>query len=243
MRRLWMLGALAVGFGLGGVACSWSISFCYYGYSPFDGQTGVPLDAVITLSAGEPFPADLPDVARGVEFARIVGGNRVAVGYSVHVDVDAGVLEIIPDEPLAPNSEYEVQGIDAGALETAHNAADLERASTSVRFSTASAPTLIDVVRVQETLVLVFSEAVDVDDVDASLVILDPEGTPILGAVTGYYEDQPNLIVVEYAWAAVALDIGEYGGGSIPSSTPPEVLTWYRSEPLCSSSRFGGGAR
>lgn len=207
---------------------------CFYGTSPYDGQSGVPLDVVVTFAEGAPLPADLPALAPGITFNRIDGANTIAVPFEVRVDAPAGLIEITPSEPLAADAEYEVRGVDADLVSTPHHWASLRRYA-SVTFSTRSEASLVAAQRVDDgALVLVLSEPLALDDVEAQLALTDDADQPVIATTVGLWESEPHLVVVDDGGLAASAQLGEgakvYVGTSYEST---EILDGYRSLPTC----------
>lgn len=236
MRRAWVTVGLV---GLGGLArvAGCSLEPCLYGYYPFDQQTAVPLDVVVTLTDARPFPPDLPAVGPGITLVRVEGGNRIAVDYTVRVDRPVGVVELIPDQPLEPDAEYEVSGIDRTALNTPHSMGVLWRESRTVHFFTGSAPTVLHAGRDYDSseILLVLSEPVDLADVEAALSVVDGEGNDVPASVTGLWEDEPHIVRIEAESNAYQVQLVGFGDRIYIQDqyVVDEFVDWYRSMPVC----------
>lgn len=217
MRR-W-LGLSGVAVTIGGIwACSpIEDPFCPNGVSPFDGQTGVDADAVIVIRTGAEIPSDAPDLHDTVTLRQ---GHR-NVPFHLEVDGDAGELRLIPDEPLAADAQYEVGAVDwYGLGEMPHwwGPSSFGRDYTITTFRTFSEPRLLGAYSLpdQVTLVLVFSEPMDLNTLDgrtwgsAESSSTTPEFRQTIESelsVVGFHEGDQHLVEVISAGPDEAVDL------------------------------------
>lgn len=205
--RCWV-GLAGVAFTIGTIwACTPPLdAFCPNGVAPFDGQTGVPVDAVIVVRTGEELPIDVPDLHDTVTLQQ--GGRDVP--FHVEIDAEHGVITVIPDEPLKADAQYEVGAVDWYALgEVPHwwGPADYGRDYTITTFRTFSEPKLLSAALVDDwgTMVLAFSEPVDLASLDGRVwasTVSTSTGTgqtePMTELVAvGLHEDNPHLVEVQ----------------------------------------------
>jgi hypothetical protein len=222
--------AIAIGAALGAISCTDLL--CHTGAWPFDGQTAVPLDAVITLDIGANRAGAMPAVAPGVTLARVDGAYR-PVPFDARWDPETGVVTILPDAPLEPDATYQLRGIEAYDIETPNQPVDLPYAAVHAVFHTFSRPTLLAAARVGDDLVLVTSEPLSAEAVTERLRLRDDADLPIEGTLAGWWGDDPHLWVVTGAGEAVAAHLNGYGDWKTIHSDGTLLLPWYLGEPSC----------
>jgi hypothetical protein len=186
-----------VGAGLASlVACSYFSPFCPYGVTPFDRQSDVSTDTVIEFQVGEGLPEDLPPLDDTVTFTT-ASGRRVP--FHLQVRPAEGVVRVIPDEPLSPDTDYEVSGIDFYALRTENHwwgpIPGEDRDYTVSRFRTGPQLALLDLFGLGEDgVVVAFSEAVDLDAVEGRVRFGDEATGWVTTEVVGHWEGQAHLV-------------------------------------------------
>jgi hypothetical protein len=136
--------------------------------SPADGAEAVPLDAVVTLAF-----TTLMDTVSVEEHLEITPSIAHELRWS------GRVLEIIPDEPMEPDTEYRV-ALEAGATDTAGVQLDTD---VDVRFRTVASAleieTLVpadgsDGIAIVSPIAIVFSDPIDPDTVEDAMLTIAP---------------------------------------------------------------------
>ena len=168
MKRALGLGALLLGC-ISSIATEVWHTSCRQVPWPIDGATNVPLDETLSIAAVGDL-VGLPRLADGVTLQTIDG---VDVPFSV--ERGDGVVFIVPDEPLQPDQEYVLRGLDVSALESAHfQGSTYPSEPTRAGFSTGGEQTLLVRLRHMEALYLIYSEPID-----PSTVAVAADGEPV----------------------------------------------------------------
>lgn len=158
---------------------------CETGVWPYDGATHRPLTQRVVFrldqNLEEPLPAINEEVARLVEL-------ESQEPVPVRMAHDRRTLALVPLEPLKADSDYEVWGVELEGFASPNylNQAS-EDGPQTVRFSTGGQPDLLEGAFDDEGLLLLFSEAVDLDSlVEDSLVrTSDGRSQPFVGIWEG----------------------------------------------------------
>ena len=222
--------ATAIGAALSAFGCSDLL--CHTGAWPFDGQTAVPLDAVLTLDIGANRAGALPAVTPGITLARVDGAYR-PVPFDAAWDPETGVVTIVPDAPLEPNATYVLRGIDASDIETPNQPVDLPYVAANTVFHTFSRPALLTAARLGEDLVLVTSEPLSAEEMTARLQLRDDAALPVEGQLDGGWGDDPHFWVVTGAAAAVEAHLEGYGDWKSILGDGSLLLPWFLGEASC----------
>jgi hypothetical protein len=178
---------------------------------PADGSEAVPLDAVVRLA-----------FSTLMDTASVEAALRIEPAVASELRWNGEVLEIVPDEPLAANTEYTV-AIGADAADVAGVALEDE---TRITFRTV-APGLavasmvpadeVDGIALRTTIAVVFDRPIDPATLDPDLLVVEPE-------VAGTLEVVPLP--------------GEEGDGDDESDEPGRVLRFTPSGPLPPNTTF-----
>ncbi len=143
----------------------------------YDGQTAVDPNVVIVLNVGfQDFEAVdtpygvLPEVAEA-HLTRVRNGEEVPVD----VAVDVAQMRLYPQQPLSPNTRYELSLHDLRSAMTSRR-----MQPSPIQFYTGSAPRVTGLWRVEDTLIIAFSEPMDPDSLhlghDSVDVLWDQDG-------------------------------------------------------------------
>ena len=222
--------AIAVGAALGNFGCSELL--CHTGSWPFDGQTAVPVDAVLTLDIGSNRAGALPAVTPGITLARVDGAFR-PVPFDARWDPETGVVTIVPDAPLEPDATYVLRGVEAYDIETPNQPVDLPYVAANTLFHTSSRPALVTAARLGDDLVLVTSEPLSADVIAERLRLRDDAALPVEGQLDGWWGDDPHLWVVTGAGAAVEAHLDGYGDWKEILDDGSLLLPWFLGEASC----------
>lgn len=205
---------------------------CFYGVYPYDGQTSVPLDAVLTFEAAGELVPDLPSLDGAIALHRVDGEEPVPVPFDIRVDPDTQLVAVLPREPLAPDATYELYGIDADLVETRHFPQTLFRWPVAVTFETTSVLRAAGAWRVGDAVVVALSQPADDGAIAADLVVGDAAGTPVAFEIAGRHEGEAVLVEIDDGGMGATVELG---GEAVAVSTSgtSDLVPWYRSQPTC----------
>jgi len=194
MKRLLGLAVL----GIGGVACSYEL--LHYGSFPFDGQTRVPVDAVLEINGW--IPESWGDLSNGIRLVDAESG--VSVPFTYELQTGRGGVLVRPSRPLEPDTEYMLSGVSSWQVTGSHGMGSMcwgwcgdGLESTRATFSTGGEPRLLAATdHYDDGLFLVFSEPVQsVVELSQTLLVLNyGEEQRALAGVAFDVHELPHLV-------------------------------------------------
>lgn len=175
---------------------------CFVGISPGDGATAVATDLAVVLTG----PALPRDVAALGELAQLeLLPEETPIDVVVTANRQGGTVTLRPVEPLLPNRWYRAWGYDVGTLDSVHywsSQLDQEWDSTTIEFYTGSAPQLLLGVAADESVRLVFSEAMDLTSLTDTAVqfVLDSDdgSEPVPWSAVSPDPDDPRVLHFDF---------------------------------------------
>jgi hypothetical protein len=195
---------------------------CFDGMLPFNGQTGVPVDAVLTIETHYGLNPDTPSLQDAITLERLGSSEADSgepVSFELDVDLESAIVRIVPTEPLVANSWYELRGVDRNDLGGAHYMWMGRSTARKVRFYTGSAPRLVralidrysqdgDTGGSDQTVVLIFSEAMDIESVFEAVEFTDFDETVYEPTLLGHWEEQDHMVAFSVSAAAEQVVVG-----------------------------------
>lgn len=204
---------------------------CTPGVLPFDGATGVPLDATVRFAFTDDLGREIPPLDDAILFVVDASGRKVDADYAY--DARTHTIEVIPREPLLADTDYRVGGIDWETVRGAnsHYWTQVDYGWTSATFTTRPGPQALGAFRFPEEqrLVIAFSEPVDPATVDGALELTWGDRSIAEATVMGSFADEDHLVeVILDSWPteqrpAVAISEGVVGLNGAPMEVEPHT--------------------
>lgn len=163
-------------------SCTLPLYFgCADGLWPIDGSTHVPLDVIPVVRTRDWRLPTYPPLAPGIQLHDLTDDRPVPVSIQIR---DQLAIDVIPDEPLKPDHDYELVGIDREAMDWSnHGELRQEHGNrhylSVVRFSTGGQPQVLGSGFNGTTLFIRFSEPIENFAAVDAVRLWDQDGYPL----------------------------------------------------------------